>query len=78
MKAFMSVALAVLCLAGFGTLTFAGEMAKEKGQMGEMKGEKAKKPDGDSMKGEKGQMKEDSGKMKGEGMGDMGKMKEGK
>jgi hypothetical protein len=53
-------------------------MDKEKGQMGEMKGEKEKKhEDMDSMKSDKGKMK-DEGKMKGEGKGDMGKMKEGK
>jgi len=78
MKPFRAVAIAVFCLGAFSMPSFAGEMGKEKGQMGEMKGEKAKKPDMDNMKGEKGQMKEDSVKMKDEGKGNMGKMKEGK
>jgi hypothetical protein len=79
MKTFTATALAVLCLAGFGTLTMAGEMGKDKGQMGEMKGEKEKKHDDmESMKSDKGKMK-DEGKMKSEtGKGDMGKMQGGK
>jgi hypothetical protein len=57
MKRFMLCVTAVMCLAGFSSLSFADEMGKMKDEMkGEMKGEK------DKMKGE----------MKGK-MGEMGK-----
>ena len=60
--------VAVMCLAGFSSLSFADEMGKTKEEMkGEMKGEKEKMKG--EMKGEKEKMK---GEMKGQ-MGEMGK-----
>ena len=56
MKKIMLSVIAVMCLAGFSSLAFAGEM---KGEMKEMKGD---------MKEMKGEMKEKEGEMK-EGMG---------
>jgi hypothetical protein len=79
MRKLIVATIAVLCLAGFSSLSFADEMGKGKGQAGEMKGEKGKKHDDmGEMKSDKGkmqgEMKEDGGKMKGEmDKGDMGK-----
>jgi hypothetical protein len=93
MKKMMLAVIAVMCLVGFSSLTFAADMGKMKDEMkgemkekmGEMKGDKSSEMKGD-MKGEmKGDMKDDKmgamkekmGEMK-EKMGEMkGKMKEG-
>jgi hypothetical protein len=86
MKKIMLSVIAVMCLVGFSSLSFAADMGemkdKMKGEMkekmGEMKGDKAGEMKGD-MKGEmkgdmKGEMKEKMGEMK-EKMGEMkGKM----
>jgi hypothetical protein len=76
MKRLMLAVVAVLCLAGFGSLSFADDMGKGKDSMkGEMKGDKRKTHDdmGD-MKHDKDKIQGDSGKMKGEmDKGDMGK-----
>ncbi len=85
MRKLIVAAVAVMCLAGFSSLSFADDMGKGKDSMkGEMKGDNRKTHDdmGD-MKGDKdkmqGDMKGDSGKMKGDmDKGDMGKMKGGK
>jgi uncharacterized protein YjbJ (UPF0337 family) len=81
MKKIMLSVIAVMCLVGFSSLSFAADMGemkdKMKGEMkekmGEMKGDKAGEMKGD-MKGEmKGDMK---GDMKGEMKQKMGEMKE--
>ena len=79
MKKMMVAAVAILCLAGFGSVSFADEMGKGKeGMKGEMKGDKRKTHDdmGD-MKHDKmqGDMKGDSGKKGDMDKGEMGKMK---
>jgi hypothetical protein len=68
MKKMMLSVMAVMCVVGFGSLSFAEDMGKMKGEMmGEMKGMK------DEMKGEmKGMKDEMKGEMKGK-MGEMGK-----
>ncbi len=71
MKRLMVAIVAVLCLAGFSSLSFADDMGKGKDSMkGEMKGDKKKTPD------DMGDMKHDKDKMQGEMKGDSGKMKE--
>jgi len=72
MKKIMLSVIAVMCLVGFSSLSFATDMGGMKDEMkGEMKGMK------DEMKGEmKGEMKEMKGmkdEMKGEMKGAMGK-----
>jgi uncharacterized protein YjbJ (UPF0337 family) len=82
MKKIMLSVIAVMCLVGFSSLSFAADMGemkdKMKGEMkekmGEMKGDKAGEMKGD-MKGEmkgdmKGEMKQKMGEMK-EKMGEM-------
>jgi septin family protein len=74
MKRMMMAVMAVMCLAGFGSLSFAEDMGSMKGEMKEMKGEMKSKMTGkhDEMKGEmkakhdqmKGEMKEMKGEMK--------------
>ena len=65
MKRIMVSLVAVMCLAGFASLSFAEDMGKMKGEMKDgMKGE---------MKGMKGEMKGMKGEMKGEMKGAMGK-----
>ena len=83
MKKMMLSVIAVMCLVGFSSLSFAADMGKMKDEMkGDMKekmGEMKDKMKGDGMKddGMKGKMKEKMGEMK-DKMGDMkGKMKEG-
>ena len=88
MKKMMLSVIAVMCLVGFSSLSFAADMGKMKDEMkGDMKekmGEMKDKMKGDGMKddgmkddGMKDKMKEKMGDMK-DKMGDMkGKMKEG-
>ena len=68
MKKMMLSLVAVMCLAGFSSLSFAEDMGKMKGEMKDMKGD---------MKGEmkdmKGEMKGMKDEMKGEMKGAMGK-----
>lgn len=77
MKKIMLSVMAVMCLVGFSSLSFAADMGemkdKMKEKMSEMKGDKSSEMKGD-MKGEmKGDMKGDKmGEMKGK-MGEMGK-----
>jgi len=70
MRKLMVATIAVLSLAGFSSLSFADEMRKGKGQIGEMTGEKGKKDD------DMGNMKSDKGKMQGEKKEDSGKKKD--
>jgi hypothetical protein len=79
MKKIMLSVVAVMCLVGFSSLSFAedmggmkGEMKEMKGEMKGMKGEMKDKTKGkhDEMKGEMKGMKDD---MKGEMKGAMGK-----
>jgi hypothetical protein len=70
MKKMILAVVAVLCLAGFSSVSFADDMGKEKGAMkGEMKGDKRKTHD------DMGDMKHDKDKMQGEMKGDSDKMK---
>lgn len=84
MKKIMLSTIAIMCLTGLGSLSFAEEMGKMKGEMmkGEMKEEKDKmksevKGKHDEMKAKhdamKGDMKAHKDAMKGEMKGAMGK-----
>ena len=79
MKKMMLAVIAVMCLVGFSSLSFAADMGEMKDKVKEKVGEMKDKMKGDGMKddGMKDKMKEKVGEMK-DKMGDMkDKMKEG-